>query len=429
MNRFGKAIIVVTILICYFARAEAQDPHHRADTLQKSIDSIPVVPDSSEIVLRIKNLNPYFTLPVDSTLIYKLEINKNPDKYYWYLRNTPVGLRINKDNGTLTFKVEKSYFLSGRLKYDQEYKVNVGVQNLDDPTDRVDTVFSMLFYNTEIIPSRVKPSVSSVLTVEEGDTVAFKVQCDYGSFPIETITFFANLPMKTTTIKKCDDDFIWAVPFDFVKETDSAKVRIVNLSFVGSNKFSVRDTAVVRIIVKDALNYPLAVQEYNTQVRVMNTYSMQLKYAFLQLDKSVKRVKSTRTTFDITSSVTALTGSILVASSDANNKQVGQVMPSVGVTLVPIKEAVAPQKVSDQNQASLVRTSIKRLEYILRENPLVGERDPEIARKTQRLKEEMKAVQVQLIDIPVLDVNDMTEEELNEYFNSPKVNKKYRLKR
>ena len=427
-NRIVQILLLVSFLISPFAQLVAQEV--RVDTLRKPTDTIPVPHDSVETILRIKNLNPYVTLPVDSTLNYKLEINKDPSKYYWFLRNSPVGLRINKDNGQLTFKAEKSFFLSGRLKYDNEYKVFLGVQNMDNPSERVDTFFSILFYNTEIIPSRVKPSVSSTLMVDEGDTVAFKVQCENGNFPIENITFFANMPLKTLSqVKKCDDDFLWSIPFDFVKDTDSGKVKILILSFVGANKFMNKDTAIVKIIVRDALNYPLAVQEYNQAVRNVNTYTLQLKYSFLQLDKRVRGSKNTRTTFDITSSTTALTGSILASSKDENSQQVGKVLPSVGVSLVPIKEAVSPQKVFDQNQASLVRSSIKRLEYMVRDNTLVGEKDPEISRKTAKLKEELKQIQIQLIDIPIVDSNDMTEEELNQYFNSPKVNKKYRLKR
>ena len=45
-----------------------------------------------------------------------------------------------------------------------------------------------------------------------------------------------------------------------------------------------------------------------------------------------------------------------------------------------------------------------------------------------KLKEELKQSQMQLIDVPLEITNQMTEEELNRYFNSPKVNKKYRLK-
>ena len=113
----------------------------------------------------------------------------------------------------------------------------------------------------------------------------------------------------------------------------------------------------------------------------------------------------------------------------SDTKKTGQIMPSIGVSLVPIKEAVAPQKIFDQNQAALIRTSIKRLEYMQNEYGLVGEKDPDIMKKTSKLKEELKQSQVQLIDIPLELANALTEEELNAYFNSPKVTKKYRLKK
>ena len=397
------------------------------DSLPKHVDTVFKPADT---VLRIKNLNPYFTLHVDSILQYPLEINKNQADYYWYLRNSPIGVRINKDNGTLTVRVEKSYFLSGKLKYDNEYKVVVGVQSLTDPKDKVDTSLTILFYNTDIIPSKVKPSVSGTLFIDEGETVNFKVQCENGSFPIENITFYSTTPLiNYSLIRECNQDFTWSPGFDFVKETDSARVKVVNLSFVGANRFMLKDTAMVRIVVKDALNYPLALEEYNKQVKSVTTYILQLKYTFLQLDKNVKRVKNTRTTFDITGSATALTGSILTSSSNESTQKTGRVLPSVGVSLVPVKEAVAPPKTFDQNQASLIRSSIKRLEYMLRDNSLIGERDTQIMPKANKLKEELKQIQIQLIDIPIEITNSMTEEELNQYFNSPKVNKKYRIKR
>lgn len=399
------------------------------DTTIKPVDTVPV--HIVDTVLRIKNLNPYFNLHVDSALSYNLEINRDERQYYWYLRNSPAGLKINKDDGVLTFKVDKSFFLSGKLRYDNEYKVQIGVQNLNDPKDKLDTFFSVTFYNTEIIPSRVKPTVSSVLTVEEGDTVAFKVQCENGSFPIENITFFANTPLKNVTlVRHCDDEFIWSPPFEFVKDTDSGRVKVILLSFVGANRFMAKDTSIVRLIVKDALNYPLALSDYNLVQQNISTYIKQLKFSFIQLDKGVKKTKSTRTTFDITSSTTALTGTILASSSNDGTKKTGQILPSVGVSLVPIKEAVAPQKVFDQNQAALIRTSIKRLDYMQRDNSLVGEKDPDIVKKTNKLKDELKQIQIQLIDVP-LDIytDNMTEAELNEYFNSPRVNKKYRLKK
>src|SRR5260221_13625079 len=75
----------------------------------------------SDTLLRIINLNPYFNQHVDSSLSYQFEINKPAIDYYWYLKNSPAGLKVNKDNGLLTFKADKSYFLSGKLKFDYPY--------------------------------------------------------------------------------------------------------------------------------------------------------------------------------------------------------------------------------------------------------------------------------------------------------------------
>lgn len=400
------------------------------DTIPEAFpgDSIPIIP--VDTVLRIKNLSPFFTMHVDSVINYKLEINKDPKEYYWFLRNAPVGLRVNKDNGMLTIRVDKNLFLSGKLKYDTEYEANIGVQNLNDPDERVDTSFKVLFYNTEIIPSRVKPTINSVMHIDENDTISFRLQCENGNFPIENITFFSNIPLRNyTPVTKCNDEFKWSPGYDFIKPTDTSKVKMLQLSFVGTNRFNVKDTAIVKIYVRDALNYPLIHQEYQLAVKNINTYVLQLKYTFLQLDKKVKKTSRTRTTFDITSSSTTLTGTVLSSSTDNSTQRTGKILPSVGVSLVPIKEAVAPQKVFDQNQATNIRSAIKRLEYMLQDNALVGEVDPDIVRKTNKLKDELKQIQVQLIDIPIDITSNMTEEELNDYFNSPKVNRKYRSRR
>ncbi|MGZ5286016.1 MAG: hypothetical protein ACXWB9_02475, partial [Flavisolibacter sp.] len=156
-------------------------------------DTLPQPPDT---VLKILELNPYFTLHVDSTLSYQMRINREPENYFWYLRNAPVGLRINKDLGIVTFKADKSYFLSGKLKYDVQYKVNVGVQNKKEPEEKADTGFTIVFYNTEIIPSRVKPSVSSTVVIEEGEHISFRVFCEHGSFPIENIITMTSIPIS-----------------------------------------------------------------------------------------------------------------------------------------------------------------------------------------------------------------------------------------
>src|SRR5687767_11099456 len=118
--KIRMVLTFIVLLTISATRLSAQDSviqRTTADTIPRldtipATDSIPIViPIPQDTVLRITNLVPYITLHVDSTLIYKLDVNKNPDKYYWFLRNAPVGLRINRDQGLLTFKAEKSYFL------------------------------------------------------------------------------------------------------------------------------------------------------------------------------------------------------------------------------------------------------------------------------------------------------------------------------
>jgi hypothetical protein len=383
-------------------------------------------PDSS---LRIINLNPFFSLHVDSVLSYQLQINKNPLNYFWYLKNAPVGLKIGKDDGVISFKASRAYFLSGKLKYDIPYRVSVGVQNLADAADKVDTSFSIIFFNTEVIPSKIKPTIYGSIWIDEGEPISFRVLCETGNFPIETVLMSTSIPIKGYSIvQKCGDEFSWTPGYDVAKPTDTGKVKVVLLSFIGSTKMGVRDTANVRIFVRDALDQPMAVQEFNQVRKNVSNYVLQLKYTFLQLDKKLKRTKNVRTTFDLTSASTSLTGTVLATSSSEGSQRTGKILPSIGLALVPIKEASVPNKSIDQNQASQIRASIKRLEFMLQDNQLINEKDPEVIRKTNKLKEELKQVQIQLIDIPLDFSTELSEEELNRYFNSPKVNKKYRMK-
>lgn len=382
----------------------------------------------TDTVLRIKNLNPYFNLHVDSTLIYPLQINKDLSKYYWFLRNSPVGLKINQDNGELSFKAEKSYFLSGRLKYDFEYKVELRVQNLEDPEELLDTSFKILFYNTEIIPSKVKPTVTNTLFIDEGDTVNFKLQCDDGNFPIENITYFSNYPVKSITpVTKCGDEFTWYAPFDFVKPTDKDKQRKLQLYFIGTNKFNNKDTAIINVVITDNINYPQQLIEFERLQVEIEKYIQQLKSSFMLVDQKIKKTKGKRTGFDIASASTALGGTVLLAMPGDDLQTVGTILPSVGVALVPVKEAAAPNSNIDQNTATLIRSSIKRLTYQMADNELVGEKDPDILNKSRKLKEELKQTQIQLIDIPIGE-NIATPKEVDEYFDNPKVNKKYQVK-
>ena len=391
-------------------------------------DTLIITPAPADSILRIKNLNPFFNLHVDSTLKYPLLINKDVAKYYWFLKNSPVGLKINKDHGELTFKAEKSFFLSGRLKYDFEYKVSLSVQNLDKPEERVDTNFILLFYNTEIIPSKVKPTITSTLFIEEGDTVSFKLQCDNGNFPIEEITFFSNYPIKSSTpVTKCDDDFTWYAPFDFIKETDKDKVKKLEIYFIGTNKFNSRDTAIVNIVVKESINYPQQTKEFSRLKSEIVKYILQLKSSFRIVDKKIRKVKGNRTSFDMVSASTALGGTVFSSLPNPDQQTAGKILPSFGVALLPVKEASAPTSSSDQNTATLIRSSIKRLEYLLADNQLVGDKDPNILDKARKLKEELKQSQIQLIDIPIAEDNSSSKE-LDDYFNNPKVNKKYKVK-
>ena len=375
--------------------------------------------------LRIRNLDPYFSLHVDSTLYYQLEINRDPSRYFFFMKDAPVGMKI-KENGLITFRADKSFFLSGRLKYDVQYKVKIGVQNLDNPKDRIDTSFLIQFFTTDVIPSHVKPTVSSVLYMDEGDTINFRVQCETGTYPIESINFSTNIPIRTNSvIKNCDDLFTWSPPYDFVKEGDSGKTKLLILYFIGTNKMFQRDTATIRIFVKDALDYPYARADYDQTIKNYRLYILRLKYAFFELDKKVKHTKNTRQGFDITAAATGLGGTVATA---ANNMTTGEILPSVGVAMVPVKETTAPPLTAEQNQATLVRSAVKRLDYIMHDNTLVGEKDPDITKKTSTLKTELKQTQIQLIDVPLEETINMTEEQLNAYFDNPKVNKKYRMK-
>ena len=393
-------------------------------------DTLGVRIDPADTALRIINLQPYVTLHVDSTLRYQFELNKPDLTYFWYLRNAPVGLRINKDNGTLSFKAEKSYFTSGRLKFDQEYSIQLGVQNPKHPAERFDTSFTLLFFNTEVIPSAVEPTITQNVFLDEGDTLRFRIQCVNGSYPIEQISYFSNYPVRSITpVQACNDEFVWTPPFDFIRDNEKEKQKAVDLVFVGQSRFNRRDSALVRIYVRDNVNYPLKLREYNFLRNEIDKYILQLKAGFRDVDLRLKKTKRTRTAFDLASASTALGGTVFTSMQDRNAQTAGKILPSVGVAMVPVKEASAPNSVSDQNIASLMRSGIKRLEYLLTDMTLVGDRDPDILPKTNKLRDELKQMQVQLIDAPLPDLSGLTKEELDAYFNSPRVNKKYQAKK
>ena len=180
--------------------------------------------------------------------------------------------------------------------------------------------------------------------------------------------------------------------------------------------------------VKENINYPQRLAEFDKLESDVKIYTLQLKSSFRIVDSKLKKTKSTRTTFDMGSAAAGFGGTVFSSLPSPDQKLAGKILPSVGVTLVPVKEATAPNSSGDQNMASLIRNSIKRLEYLLADNTITSDKDPDILVKTKRLKDELKQIQMQLIDIPIAE-EKLDSKELDEYFNNPKVNKKYKTKK
>ena len=424
----------LVLILSFFLLNRAGAQELQADTIIVAQDTL-ISPlgntDSSDSQLRIVNLNPYFTIQVDSTLVYDFQINKPAENYFWYLKNAPVGVKLDKNKGILYFKADKSFFKSGKLKYDIPYSVELGVQNLRNAEERFESNFTLLFYSTEVNISKLKPTVGNILYLEEGDSIRFRVQCEEGSFPIEQITIVTNEPISNfKSVSRCNDEFSWMVPYDFIRDNDTAKQKTLVLQFIGADKFRNRDTSTVRLIIKPGINYIQKNLEHQQVSAELKKYITNLKLTFYVISNNIKNNKSTRTGFDITGSSTAMLGTILsTAGESVSAKNVGKVLPSVGLTLVPVKEAVAPNKVQEQNTASQVRATIKRLDYMLTENMLVGDKDPDIMIKTRKLRDELKQSQLQLVDLPMVEFDPRySQEQAEKYFNNPKVNKKYRLK-
>ena len=424
-----KLISILSVFL--FTQLSAQEKTDTIIVTQDTILTPASDPLDTDTVLRVINLNPFFTIQVDSTLTYDFQINRPKANYFFYLKNAPIGVKLDKSTGLLYFKADKSYFKSGKLKYDIPYAVELGVQNLRNAEERFESSFTLLFYSTEVIVSKLKPTVGNLMYLEEGDSIRFRVQCEEGSFPVEQITIITNEPISNfKTVVKCNDEFAWMVPYDFIRDNDTAKQKTLALQFIGADKFRNRDTALVKLVIKPGINYIQKNLEHQQVAAEMKKYITNLKLTFYVISTNIKNNKSTRTGFDITGSSTAMLGTILsTAGESVSAKNVGKVLPSVGLTLVPVKEAIAPNKVQEQNTASQVRATIKRLDYILTENMMIGDKDPDILAKTRKLRDELKQSQLQLVDLPMVEFDPRySQEQAEKYFNNPKVNKKYRLK-
>jgi hypothetical protein len=426
-----KRLLFSFLLILGILFGNAQET--TTDTLKKAVDTLVLPPTAApfqDSVLRIINLNPYFTVQVDSVLMYDLQINKPAENFYWFMKNAPIGVKIDRNSGLLYFKAEKSFFKSGKLKFDLPYTVEVGVQNLRDPKEKYESSFTIMFYSTEVVVSKLKPTVGNILLLEEGDSIKFRVQCEEGSFPVEQITIVTNEPISNfKSVNKCNDEFSWMVPYDFIRDNDTTRKTLV-LQFIATDKFRNRDTSTVKLIIKPGINYIQKNLEHQQVASEMKKYVTNLKLTFYVISTNIKNNKKTRTGFDITGSTTAFMGTLLSTSGTSTGaKNAGKVLPSVGLSLVPVKEAVSPNKVQEQNTASQVRATIKRLDYMLTENMLIGDKDPDILPKTKKLREELKQAQLQLVDLPLVEFDPrFSQEDAEKYFNNPKVNKKYKLK-
>lgn len=253
--------------------------------------------------------------------------------------------------------------------------------------------------------------------------------CENGNFPIDKILFSSSQTISKYKLpKSCDDLFEWVPPYDFVNEAEKVKERTIDMFFIGTTKFNYSDTARVRVIVKDALNYDIALRDYVEVDSSLKTWIKQLKYTFLALDKRIKKTRTYRSAFDITTASSGVTSTVLATQKSEGSRNTAKVIPSVGAALVPVKQAAVPDKTAEQNQALTLRSNIKRLEYIITDTRLVGDRDPLIVQKTETLKKELRQSRNELINVPTDLAESMSDAELERKFNSKRIQRKYRLK-
>ena len=82
-------LVIFVIAVPGFAQIPTfRAPMQLQDTIAKPDDT-----------LRIRNLNPYFSLHVDSSLYYQLEINRDPSRYFFFMKDAPVGMKIKEKIG------------------------------------------------------------------------------------------------------------------------------------------------------------------------------------------------------------------------------------------------------------------------------------------------------------------------------------------
>src|SRR6185312_11233156 len=104
----------------------------------------------------------------------------------------------------------------------------------------------------------------------------------------ESITYYSNYPIRSTTpVTRCGDQFTWVAPYDFIKDDEKINERQLQIKFVGIDKFFNRDTAIVNVLVKQTINYPYRMMQYNKISDDIERYIVQLKNTFRSLDQKV----------------------------------------------------------------------------------------------------------------------------------------------
>ncbi len=176
MKPLVRSGLLYLVLVIISTTGFAQIPTFHAPL---QLQDTTVKPDDT---LRIRNLNPYFSLHVDSTPFLSAGDQPGPEQVLLFYERCS---RRHEDQGERPADFPGGQILisfPARLKYDYEYKVKIGVQNLNNPRDRLDTSFTIVFYHRDH-PFPCKTHRQQRPVLDEGDTISFRVQCETGTYP------------------------------------------------------------------------------------------------------------------------------------------------------------------------------------------------------------------------------------------------------
>jgi len=395
-------------------------------------ESLPVA--IADTTLCIINVSPCFYLYPDSAIAYQLRLNRNPSGYTWYLKNNPPAVQLDSKTGMLYIKASATLFRQQKMFFGHRYVVSLGVQNNRDPTEWTDTSFAVIFQDPAIARGQIIPSVAGDIFAEEGDTIRFTLGCDNGNALVQSIKLSTSVAIGNyTSIQRCDDVFMWAIPFDFIRDRDSLDLRELRLTFVSIDDLQKKDTAEINIVIRQGINYVEKNQEYRKTAEEVKKYVQSLKLTFYVLNKSLRFNKFSRALFDVSAALTALAPAVIPEQQDeaktGSGWNVSKLLPGIGLTLIPIKESLVPVKVQERANANQVRAVAKKLEFALLQNNLIGHRDPAVLNMICNLHEELRQARMQLIEVPLMEFDeDLSIEDAESYFKNYRTHKRHRLK-